>query len=103
MSGCFSGESFVEQVHLFLIEYRDNGNYTYRHSWDGCISSYSPLRLIFDRWAQEEHCGEPFEHFHFRLRDPTEGRTLVGDESSRDLRIHSGTRIYIARVITGEQ
>ncbi|KAK6908258.1 hypothetical protein L486_07639 [Kwoniella mangroviensis CBS 10435] len=98
MSGCVRGETLVEQVHLYFIEYRNNGSYTYRHSWDGCISALSPLRFIFERWAGEEHCGESIGNFHFRLKNPTVGRTLTGDESSRDLDIHSGTRIYIARV-----
>ncbi|WWC88736.1 uncharacterized protein L201_003649 [Kwoniella dendrophila CBS 6074] len=103
MSGCVRGQTLVEQVHLYFIEFRDNGSYTYRHQWDGCISASSPLRNIFNKWADEEHCGEPFEHFHFRLRDAKNGRTLTGDEACKDLNMHSGTRIYVARSITGQQ
>ncbi|WWC62492.1 uncharacterized protein I303_105088 [Kwoniella dejecticola CBS 10117] len=97
MSGCVRGETLIEQVHLYFVENRFNGSYTYRHSWDGCLSALSPLSDIFERWAGEEHCGEAFQNFEFRLRNPTRGLSLTGTVTPRDLDIHSGTRIYVAR------
>ncbi|OCF37208.1 hypothetical protein I316_01115 [Kwoniella heveanensis BCC8398] len=101
MSGCSNGIPIVEEVRLTIIELRppscpsgphqppSKGG----HRWEGCISAFSQLINIFERWVEEQHPGDSVVWYQFRLNDPR-GKILTGDETCRQLDIHSGTRIY---------
>ncbi|WVQ96466.1 hypothetical protein IAU59_003571 [Kwoniella sp. CBS 9459] len=101
MSGCSNGIPIVEEVRLTIIHHKTrlipSGSCPDR-KWEGCISAYSQLKDIFDRWAREAPGVGPVGHYRFRL-NAVNGRILTGEETCRSLGIHSGTKIYaIARI-----
>ncbi|WRT67846.1 uncharacterized protein IL334_004820 [Kwoniella shivajii] len=90
MSGCIEGETFVEQVHLLLVDKTRQSNHLI---WEGCLSAYAPLSEIFQRWVNENHPGSPVGQYSFTL-DSLQGQPLSGDETCHDLGVHSGRKIY---------
>ncbi|WVW84598.1 hypothetical protein I302_106632 [Kwoniella bestiolae CBS 10118] len=90
MSGCVDGPTFVEQVRLIFVDKTQNPTHKV---WEGCISAYGQLSGIFQRWVDENHPGSPVGQYSFTL-DSLQGQPLSGDETCKELDVHSGRKIF---------
>ncbi|WWC62491.1 uncharacterized protein I303_105087 [Kwoniella dejecticola CBS 10117] len=92
MSGCFDGPTLIEQVRYRIISL--DAQIPTKKGWQGCISAVSPLKGLFQNWVNEVHPGPGSDYiwYHFTLYSP-DGHTLSGEESSRDLDLHTLTTI----------
>ncbi|WWC96037.1 hypothetical protein V866_002904 [Kwoniella sp. B9012] len=96
MSGCANGPTLIEEVRIRIIDL--DAQIPIKKGWQGCISSVSPLREILQRWVDEVHSGNDYIWYYFTLSSPN-GHTLSGEESCRDLDLHTLTTIYAKRLI----
>ncbi|WWC88737.1 uncharacterized protein L201_003650 [Kwoniella dendrophila CBS 6074] len=97
MSGCHPGV-IVEEVHFIIINRSFVGAHRKppQRKWEGCLSTFSQLSILFENWVNEVYPGDDIHQFQFRLG--LDGKVLSGNERPHDLGLHSPTKITAVRL-----